>query len=188
MGTRMFSLLRHYGTVTTLHYQLLQQRWHYWVKGTSHMQHHQGNPICHNTIKNDHSKCFRLASSRTSLSFWAPNQHELSCTMTYYDKITPRRRWKVTVSGGVRIYDVINCLSKRAEHPFRQLFIEMGSKKYLCSNVKWMLQMPDVIKTDMARQLLYISPISISMRTAYLVSVYIIPGVLKSVLNHVTDK
>jgi hypothetical protein len=45
---RLFSLLHYYGTVTTLHYQLLQQRWHYWVKGTSHMQHHQGNPICHN--------------------------------------------------------------------------------------------------------------------------------------------
>lgn len=48
--------------------------------------------------------------------------------------------------------------------------------------------MPDVIKTEIARQLLYISPISNLMRTAYLVSVYIIPGVLKSVLNHVTDK
>jgi hypothetical protein len=33
-------LLYYYGTVTTLHYQLLQQRWHYWVKGTSHMQHY----------------------------------------------------------------------------------------------------------------------------------------------------
>jgi hypothetical protein len=26
IGARMFSLLRYYGTVTTLHYQLLQQR------------------------------------------------------------------------------------------------------------------------------------------------------------------
>jgi hypothetical protein len=47
IGKRLFSLLRYYGTVTTLHYQLLQQRWHYWVKGTSHMQHHRGNPVCH---------------------------------------------------------------------------------------------------------------------------------------------
>jgi hypothetical protein len=44
-------LLRYYGTVTTLHCQLLQQRWHYWVKGTSHMHHHQGNPICHSIVK-----------------------------------------------------------------------------------------------------------------------------------------
>jgi hypothetical protein len=49
-GTLVFSLLRYYGTIATLYYQLLQQRWHYWVKGTSHMQHHQGNPICHNIL------------------------------------------------------------------------------------------------------------------------------------------
>jgi hypothetical protein len=50
--TQLFSLLCD-RTVTLLwncnnFALLLQQRWHYWVKGTSHMQHHQGNPIYHN--------------------------------------------------------------------------------------------------------------------------------------------